>query len=218
MVVDLGKADCNMTSLKSIILFVIRIVILLSVGLYLTISISGEFHRFNQTPHNYSDLSTDELIPGMLVEGDITLNYGKLVRGTDPKDSDKTLGYYYLILDSEKHFIGLYTPSNDLNYSLTRQTEQSYDYFSGETSSMPDAVHFKGIVQKMDSSVSAIYRSNIRDRFSYTSDEIDKSFSEVFINTEPPTKNTFYLVIGIISIVVALINSMVFIRRMIRGR
>lgn len=207
-----------MNIFKTIILFLIRGVIPLGIGLYLTIGVSGELLRFNQTPQDYSTLTAADLKPGTLVEGDITLNYGKLVRGTDPKDNSKTVGYYYLILDSRNCFLGLYTPSNDLNYMLTRQTEQSYDYFQNKTSSLPETVHFKGVVTEMKSGVSALFRSNIRDMFSYTSEEIDQSFSPVYIDTEPPTNNIGFLVMGIAAIAISLFNIALLIRKALFGR
>ena len=207
-----------MNLLKTIILFLFRGAIPLGIGLYLTIGVSGEFLRFNQTPQAYSTLTAADLKPGTLVEGDIPLNYGKLVKGTDPKDNSKTVGYYYLILDSQNRFLGLYTPSNDLNYMLTRQTEQSYDYFNNKTSSLPESVHFKGVVTEMKSGVSALFRSNIRDMFSFTSEEIDRNFSPVYIDTEPPTNNAHFLVVGIAAVIVSLFNIALLIRKMILGR
>lgn len=191
----------------------------LIIGIVLLVMSVGDIIDNAKTPADYSTLQMEDFKAGMMVEGDLELNYGSYVEMTRENDSgSKTVvGYYYLIDAGDDGFMALYTPMKDLISKLDRQADRTLDILYGYSDTLPDTVHFKGKVTKMDSEDIGLFHDEL-ESWGYSASEIEDIGLELYIKVTDTTSHPIILVFGIVITLLGLLFVFLFIRRKMMGR
>ena len=191
----------------------------LVIGIVLTVMTVGDIIDNAKPPANYNALEMNDFHEGMIVEGDLTDNYGWYETITREKDNGTktTVGYYYLIDAGAEGMMGLYTPMKDLISELNEQEEEGNNYFNGYSDEKPRTIHFKGKVCKMDAEDIKLYREYLTD-IGLDSSAIDEYCLELYIKVTDISNNTPVLIIGIVIIFLGLLFGFLFVRNKMMGR
>ena len=112
-------------------------IVLLGMGIAFIVMISGEMSDYAKKGADYSTLQWSDFKEGMMIEGDLPVNYGSYEEIVND-DKNKSIGQFYLIDAGDDCFMGIYTPIDELINSLDDQ----YDAWSNDEDISP--VHFKG--------------------------------------------------------------------------
>lgn len=102
---------------------------------------------YRKKPIDYNSLLESDVKKNMIVEGDLFCNYGPF----EEYKYDGSTCYYYLIEIGEKQYMGIrnYFTNLGKELPLDKQADQTFNYLNGDTSQMPDKVHFKGKVKRL---------------------------------------------------------------------
>ena len=183
---------------------------LLIIGIVLIVITGGEMADYAKKGVDYSTLQWSDFRDGMMVEGDLPVNYGSYERIVND-DKDRSIGYYYLIDAGDDCFMGIYTPVKKLISALDAQ----YDQLSGDSDITP--VHFKGKVTKMDSDDSKYIRKYLTSA-GYTDEEADSLVIDLYIKCVDTDSHPIMLIIGIVAAVGGVVMLLLFVRRKMIGR
>lgn len=169
---------------KSNILFIISGV-LIFVGLVLLLESYEEVPPLNLEPLSYSQMRSYNISPGQRVRGDIIGNYGSYMEqystiygvraGTDYD--------YYLIDLGNEGYIGVEVLHGPTSEKFDKQSEETYAYWSGETSIPPTPISFDGVIQKASNQEQQIMKEALI-QMGYTSSEAIKYVSPYMIKAE----------------------------------
>lgn len=115
-------------------------IVLLGIGIAFIVMISGEMADYAKRGADYSTMQWSDFKEGMMIEGDLPVNYGSYEEIVND-DKNKSIGQFYLIDAGDDCFMGIYTPIDELINSLDDQ----YDAWSnGEDISQPCALQRQG--------------------------------------------------------------------------
>lgn len=184
--------------------------VLLVLGIVLIVFTVGEMANYAKKGEDYSTLQWSDFHNGMMVEGDLPVNYGSYERIVND-DKDRSIGYFYLIDAGDDCFMGIYTPMKKLISALDAQYEQ----LSGDEDVTP--VHFKGKVTKMDSDDSKYIRKYLTSA-GYTDEEADSLVIDLYIKCVDTDSHPIMLIIGIVAAAGGVVMLLLFVRRKMIGR
>ena len=183
---------------------------LLGIGIAFIVMISGEMADYAKKGDDYSTLQWSDFKEGMMIEGDLPVNYGSYEEIVND-DKNKSIGQFYLIDAGDDCFMGIYTPIDELINSLDDQ----YDAWYNDEDISP--VHFKGKVTKMDSQDKGFIRDYLISA-GYTRDEVDNYIVDLYIKCVDTESHPVMLIIGIAAAAGGAVFLLMFVRRKIIGR
>ena len=185
-------------------------IVLLGIGIAFIVMISGEMADYAKRGADYSTLQWSDFKEGMMIEGDLPVNYGSYEEIVND-DKNKSIGQFYLIDAGDDCFMGIYPPIDELINSLDDQ----YDAWSNGEDISP--VHFKGKVTKMDSQDKGFIRDYLISA-GYTRDEVDNYIVDLYIKCVDTESHPVMLIIGIAAAAGGAVFLLMFVRRKIMGR
>ena len=101
-------------------------IVLLGIGIAFIVMISGEMADYAKKGADYSTLQWSDFKEGMMIEGDLPVNYGSYEEIVND-DKNKSIGQFYLIDAGDDCFMGIYTPIDELINSLDDQYDAWYN-------------------------------------------------------------------------------------------
>lgn len=185
-------------------------IVLLAIGIAFIVMISGEMADYSKKGADYSTLQWSDFKEGMMIEGDLPVNYGSYEEIVND-DKDRSIGQFYLIDAGDECFMGIYTPVKELISSLDSQ----YKAWSNDTDISP--VHFKGKVTKMDGQDKGFIRDYLVSA-GYTGEEADNCVIDLYIKCVDTESHPVMLIIGIVAAAGGVVFLLLFVRRKIMGR
>lgn len=184
--------------------------ILLILGIVMIFFTAGEMIDYSQKGEDYSSLEWFDFHEGMMVEGDLAINYGAYEEIID-EDDNKSVGQFFMIESGTQRLMGLYTPVKSLISSL----EEQYDQWQSDYDITP--VHFKGKVTEMDDEDREFIRQYlINDGF--TDDEVDDYIVDLYIKCVDTDSHPVMLIISIVAAAAGIVFLLMFVRRKMMGR
>lgn len=139
----------------------------------------------SKTPVDYATVKESDITKGIIVEGDLFSNLGAFQESYTTTNGVKTGNskYSYMIPIGDKQYMGLENNTSDMQSALERQADMTYNYLSGNSTTQPDAVHFKGRVRKMSNETKGYMKSYMTD-FGFTQSEVDEYLLDYYIQCE----------------------------------
>ena len=128
-----------------------------------------------KTPADFNSLNVTDLQEGMIVEGDISSNYGpyeeeyRTTYGIKTGESD----YTYLIEIGENHFMGLKNQTDEQQIALDDQANKTIDILFGYSTTQPETFHFKGRIVALDSQDKGFMKDYLND-LGYSESTVEK--------------------------------------------
>lgn len=184
--------------------------VLLGVGIALIVITAGEMLDYSKKGTDYSTLEWFDFHEGMMVEGDLPMNYGAYEEIID-QDNNNSVGQFFLIDSGTARLMGLYTPVKSLISSL----EEQYDQWQSDYDITP--VHFKGKVTEMDDEDRRFIRQYLINE-GFTAEEADDYVIDLYIKCVDTDSHPVLLIIGIVASVGGIVFLLMFVRRKIMGR
>lgn len=122
-------------------------------GLILLVDGVSDTIDSKKEPTDFNSMKVSDIQEGMIVEGDISYNYGpfeeeyRTTYGIKTGESD----YTYLIPIGDNQFMGLKNQTDEQQVALDEQANKTIDKLLGYSSSQPESFHFKGRITALDS-------------------------------------------------------------------
>ena len=120
-------------------------IFLLCMGIYSAI-------KLNSVPEDFSKLKASNLKPGLMIEGDIPMNFGVYEESftTHYGIEDKSSKLWFYIIPIEDKYMGIAVSYNKQGASFEVQTAQTYKKIEDNNMPEPKAIHIKGVANKMN--------------------------------------------------------------------
>lgn len=157
----------------------------------------------SKIPVDYSTVKESEIKKGMIIEGELGLNYGAFEESYTTTNGVKTgrSKYTYMIPIGEKQYMGLKNDFTTMQEQLENQADKTFSYLMGETTSEPETIHIKGRVKKMDSETRGFLQDYMMD-MGFTETETDQYILDYYIQCENYDNWGTLLVVGIILLLI----------------
>lgn len=179
------------------------LVLLFIVGAVLTYIGAMDLIRGSKTPVNFDSLLASDVQKGMIVEGDLYANLGAFMESYTTTNGVKTgsSNYTYLIPIGSEEYMGLYSGNSSMQEELDAQTDATFNYLTGITSTDPVSVHFKGRVIGMDSKEKGYMHDYMID-MGFTESEITDYTINYYIKCENYDGGLIEMGIGIVCLLI----------------
>ena len=157
----------------------------------------------SKIPVDYSTVKESEIKKGMIIEGELGLNYGAFEESYTTTNGVKTgrSKYTYMIPIGEKQYMGLKNDFTTMQEQLENQADKTFSYLMGETTSEPETIHIKCRVKKMDSETRGFLQDYMMD-MGFTETETDQYILDYYIQCENYDNWGTLLVVGIILLLI----------------
>lgn len=106
-------------------------------------------------PLNINTMTASDIKEKTIVEGDVYYNYGsyeeEFETSMGEKSSDSNWSYVITVGDEENYmYMGLVVSEKDFKKKFDKQTEETYAYLDNSSNKIPESIHIKGRIMKMD--------------------------------------------------------------------
>lgn len=163
----------------------------------------------SKTPVDYSTVKESEIEKGMIIEGDLSLNYGAFEESYTTTYGVKsgTSKYTYMIPVGDNKYIGLKNDSTSMQEQLENQANKTFSYLLGQSTSEPETIHFKGRVKKMDGETKGFLQDYMMDAVSvldmgFSESEVDAHILDYYIECENYDNWGATLMVGIVLLLI----------------
>lgn len=117
-------------------------VFLITAGIY-------SYVKYNEKPVKFETLKVSEIKNGMMVEGQVNLNFGIYEEKASSRYGITTSKKYYYIIPIEDKYMGISVDANSKRYPIfTAQTKKTYEHIKNN-GAQPTPIRIKGTIQAM---------------------------------------------------------------------
>lgn len=187
----------------------------LILGIMISVNGVGKSVDNARAPMDYEEVELSDYKEGMIIEGDVRLNYGcyETYTETDDNGGTRDIGGWYLIDIGDNGYTGLYVTDSSHMAALSNQFELLK---SGEYNSI-EPFHFKGKVVKMDSEDQGFIRQYLSALFA--DEDTDELTPSLYIKMMDDSGTvTGVIIMGIVMILLGLVFLFLAVRRFLMGR
>lgn len=179
------------------------LIVLFIIGVVLTYIGAMDLIRGSKTPVDFDSLKASDVKKGIIVEGNLYANLGAFMESYTTRNGVKTgsSNYTYLIPIGSEEYMGLYSGNSSMQEELDAQTDATFNYLTGITSTEPVSVHFKGRVIGMDSKEKGYMHDYMID-MGFTESEITDYTINYYIKCENYDGGLIEMGIGIVCLLI----------------
>lgn len=176
----------------------LKLILIILGVIFIYMSIKDYIHK-NTPPVDISTLTPATLEKGMIVEGDISYNFGAFMEEYSTRYGVKTGSstYTYLIPIGNAEFMGIQPHGEDMTTQFDRQADATIAYMLDETTSQqPDTIHITGQIKTLNSE-SLGYMQEYLGYMGYSKNEASTYSCNYYISCESYDYWWVWLLIGI---------------------